>query len=222
MKSITPSPYAISFLTLRKAIGILGMLLPAMLLLGTFTIGKCTHVQDSISHYYYTVMGDVFVGTLCAVALFLIFYKGYDRYDNIATNIAGAFALGAAFFATTNNPDAGCTIRTLPDLPWRTTVHYASAALFFTTLAFISFFLFTKSKGIITRRKKTRNTIYRTCGIVMMVALALIVAFKFSPWMQQLFMGWHLVFWLEWLALIAFGTSWLVKGGAIYPDKIVH
>jgi hypothetical protein len=30
----------------------------------------------------------------------------------------------------------------------------------------------------------------------------------------------HFVFWTETMALIAFGISWLVKGGAIYKDVI--
>jgi hypothetical protein len=31
--------------------------------------------------------------------------------------------------------------------------------------------------------------------------------------------GAHFVFWAEAIALIAFGVSWITKGGTLYPDK---
>lgn len=213
-----PSPYVLSFLTLRKIIGIVGIAMPALLLLGTFTIGNCTQVQYSISHYYYTIMGDLFVGTLFAVAIFLLVYKGYDRYDNIATNIAGIFALIIPLFATSNNPDTYCALRTLPEQTWRVAIHYTAAALFFCTLAYISLFLFTKSKGIKTGRKIIRNRVYMVCGIVMLVVLLMIILVKATPWFDCL-LPYHPVFWFEWLALLAFGTSWLVKGEVMLVDK---
>jgi hypothetical protein len=219
MENKEPSPYIISFLTLRKAIGILGVSLPAVLLLGTFTIGQCQQVQESISHYYFTIMGDVLVGTLCAVGVFLMAYKGYNSSDNIATNIAGVFALIVSLFATSNNPDLVCTVRFLPDQAWRVALHYAAAALLFLTLAFISLFLFTKSKGAKTARKIIRNKVYVACGILMVVALLLIVMVKIFPWFEQATGKYHPVFWLEWVALAAFGTSWLVKGEVILSDK---
>jgi len=215
----TPSHYIISFLTLRKFIGILGISLPVLLMLGTFIFGSCTQVQNSISHYYFTIMGDLYVGTLSAVAMFLISYKGYNKTDDVASSLAGIFALGSAYFATSNNPDIACSMRVLPDQMWREIVHYASSALFFITLAFISLFLFTKSEGGITDRKKIRNVVYRTCGIVMLAALILIVIYKSSSWMQLNMAKYKPVFFLEWLALIAFGTSWLVKGKALLVDK---
>ncbi len=215
-----PSPYVISFLTLRKAIGFMGILLPAVLLLGTFLIGKCWQVQNSISHYYYTIMGDVFVGTLCAVAVFLMAYKGYSRADNVATNLAGFFALLIPFFATNNDPSSLCAIRFLPDAAWRSILHYVSAALFFLTLAYISLFLFTKSEGAKTAQKIIRNRVYVVCGITMIVALLLIFAVKVFTALGQVLALYHPVFWFEWLALAAFGTSWLVKGKVLFTDKV--
>lgn len=42
----------------------------------------------------YTGMRDVFVGALCAIAVFLRSYRGYDRRDHIAGNLACVFAAG--------------------------------------------------------------------------------------------------------------------------------
>jgi len=53
-------------------------------------------IQESISHYYYTGMRNVFVGALCAVALFMFFYCGYDKWDDLAGDMAGIFAIGVA------------------------------------------------------------------------------------------------------------------------------
>jgi hypothetical protein len=209
----------ISYLTLRKWIGILGISMPAILLLGTFTIGHCTHLQDSISHYYYTRMGDVFVGILCAVALFLLSYKGYDSIDSISSKIAGVFALMVAFFATTPNQDIQCTMFELDSNRAREVVHFVSAALFFLTLAFISFFLFTRSQGLKTNRKVTRNMVYRTCGIVIVVSIGLVFVYHSIPFLKNKLACYKPVFWLEWIALIAFGTSWLVKGKLVLEDK---
>lgn len=219
MQTQKPSPYIISFLTIRKAIGFMGILLPAALLLGTFFVANCWQVQKSISHYYYTIMGDVFVGTLCAVAVFLMAYKGYNRADNIATNIAGCFALFIPFFATNNDPFSLCAIRFLPDAAWRSILHYVSAALFFITLACISLFLFTKSEGTKTARKIIRNRVYVVCGITMLIALLFIFAVKVIPVLGQVLDPYKPVFWLEWLALASFGISWLVKGKVILADK---
>ena len=89
-----------SFLALRRAVGWIGILLPLVLVLGTFLITGERAVLKTISLYYHTGMRDVFVGSICAIALFLFFYKGYDRWDNWACNIAGFFALGIALFPT--------------------------------------------------------------------------------------------------------------------------
>lgn len=214
-----PNPLVLSYLTLRRLIGILGIILPALLVTGTCTLGHCHHIQDSISHYYYTMMGDVYVGTLCAVAIFLMSYRGYEKIDDIAATLAGCFALGSALFATSNNPDAECTIRTLPDLPWRIAVHYIASALFLLTLSFISIFLFTKTSGFKSRRKKIRNTIYVVCGIIMFAAILMIFLVKVVPGLNNHLAPFHPVFWFEWLALLAFGTSWLIKGEFLLTDK---
>ena len=209
----------ISYLTLRKSIGVLGISLPAILLIGTITIGHCNHIQDSISHYYFTIMGDVLVGILCSVSIFLISYKGYDIIDNIASNLAGIFALGVAFFPTSSNIDIQCSVLTLGDNIYRVYTHFISASLFFITLAYISLFLFTKSGGHETPEKLMRNNVYKSCGIVILTSIVMIFLVEKLPYLQQNLKTYNQVFWLEWLALSAFGISWLTKGELLLPDK---
>jgi len=89
----------INYLTLRKALGWMGIALPFALMAGSY-IWNDGYFETSISNYYYTVLRDVFVVTLCAVALFLFTYRGYDKKDRRVTNAAGAFGLITAFVST--------------------------------------------------------------------------------------------------------------------------
>jgi hypothetical protein len=215
-----PDQYVLSYLTIRKLIGICGMLLPIALILGSTLGGGCLEIKDSISHYYYTSMGDVLVGLLSATAIFLVTYKGYDN-DNLYTNLAGAFALCIAYLPTSNIEGGVCAIFDLPENPIRENAHLASAALFFLVLAYISFFLFVKSKGEMTPWKKKRNLVYRACGIAMVLMIVLIAAYFWifpESWQASL-KPYKPVFWLEAIALWAFGISWLVKGETILKDK---
>ena len=67
-------PEIISYYTMRRAIGILGITFPLILLAGSSLFGECREVQLSISAYYHTNMRNTFVGFNCAVALFLFAY----------------------------------------------------------------------------------------------------------------------------------------------------
>jgi hypothetical protein len=193
-----------SFKALRKSVGWIGILLPFTLMLGDFLISRGPVPLYSISKYYFSGMRDVMVGALCAISLFLFFYKGYNKWDVWTSNLAGISALCTAFFPTVKEGPLNLSAN----------IHFVTAAIFFVTLAFISLFLFTKGNSNPTPQKKSRNLIYRGCGLVMVASLiALILFFMFFSSNTSKF-----AFWTETLALIAFGISWLVKGGAIYAD----
>lgn len=196
-----------SYLALRKAVGWIGILLPFVLLLGNTLIFGGGPGKPSISLYYHTPMRDVLVGGLCAVALFLFFYSGYDRWDNITANLAGFFALLVAFFPASETGPAGVS-----DF-----IHFLAAGLLLSCLVIFSLFLFTKDDGNPTPRKIIRNRIYIVCGVVMtasLVSLLIYLIFKRSDHMSTPF-----IFWAETVALVTFGVSWLTKGGTLYPDK---
>src|SRR5215211_313347 len=83
-------PRVISYLALRKAIGIIGFLLPFVLVIGTWIFARnFPYIRSSISSYYYSTMGDVLVGGLCAIGVFLISYKGYDSPASRLPFVAG-------------------------------------------------------------------------------------------------------------------------------------
>jgi hypothetical protein len=210
----------LSYLQIRKAVGVLGIILPIVIYLGTFIFSKCRILEASISDYYYTIMGSVLVGILCGVALFLYSYKGFNNWDRISSNLACVCALGVAFFPTNITPDvANCKIFSRPDDVIRNSIHYGSAALFFVTLACMSLFLFTRTdKSRITKQKRKRNAVYRTCGIVMVAAILIIASLKITA-IHDILGPYKPVFWLESIALWAFGISWLVKGEVLLADN---
>jgi hypothetical protein len=215
--------FELSYLGIRRAVGILGLALPIAVSLGTAIFSAFPHLKDSISDYYYTIMGNVFTGTLCGVALFLFSYNGFDRWDRISSNLAAVFALGVAFFPM--NVDRACKACTLGNIisrdvqPWRDYVHFTSASLLFFTLACMSLFLFTKTQPgkRPTHKKQQRNIIYRVCGIVMLAAMVLAFGYQ-KGWITKVLPLPHSTFFMETVMLWSFGFSWLVKGETLLKD----
>jgi hypothetical protein len=197
----------VSHLTLRRAVGAMGILLPPIMVIGCWFSGCTDPVQQSISAYYGTDMRDIFVGILFVTGWFLFAYRGYDRRDNLAGDLACVFALGVALFPVTDPPGP---IRTL---------HHVFASALFLTLTYFSLFLFTKTKPgrPLTRGKILRNRVYIGCGVIMLACLVMVPVycqfFDHLPIAQL-----KPVFWLEALALWAFGVSWAVKGETILRD----
>jgi hypothetical protein len=202
----------ISYLALRRAVGIIGSSLPFVLVVGTWLLDGWG-IQSSISAYYYTGMRDVFVGSLCATGVFLLSYRGYDQADDTAGNLACVFAVGLALLPT--SPATGATTA-------QTVVGYAHlmfASAYFLTLAYFSLVLFRKTNpsGRMTERKVQRNIVYTACGYTILVCVGLIVV-NASLFSHAAFQRADPVFWLESAAVLAFGISWLTKGEAILAD----
>lgn len=195
----------VSYLTLRRVVGILGIALPVILAIWGFFLLRSFEFLPSISDYYSLRTRDAFVGILFTIAWFLFTYRGYDRKDNIAGNLACLFALGVALF-----PNTGSGLDQI--------IHIASAFALFLMLSYFSMFLFTKSGDIQTPQKKIRNRIYKACGMVILICIALIgLYFWFLA--DTSIARLKPVFWLETFALWSFGLSWFIKGETLLTDK---
>jgi len=207
------NPLVLSYLAMRKAVGIVGFALPIVLAVGKILL-QGPGIQDSISSYHYTDMRSVFEGSLSAIGVFLLSTTGYDRQDEIAGRLASAFAFGVALFPTT--PGAGATAQD----KIIGGVHLSFAALLYLTLAYFSIALFTKTgpENRPTPRKLQRNVIYRVFGYTIVACLLLILIVKLlsaNALLQRL----RPVFWLESIATMSFGVSWLTKGETILKDQ---
>ncbi|TSC74875.1 MAG: hypothetical protein G01um101430_692 [Parcubacteria group bacterium Gr01-1014_30] len=208
------SSLVLSFLDLRKAIGVIGLALPFVLALGKIIL-EGGGLQSSISSYYYTIMRDVFVGSLVAIGVFMTSYRGYERIDAVAGKLAAAFAIGAALFPTFPPTQANATQTLIAVL------HGIFAALLFLSLAFFSLALFRKTNPskTPTPQKRKRNFVYTVCGIGIVICVVFAVFLNLLPKDSFIFRL-NPIFWLEAFAIVFFGISWFVKGEAILKDEV--
>jgi hypothetical protein len=210
---------------MRKLIGILGMLLPVILYLFLLIDAGKTNPLDSISHYYMTRACSVFVIVVSLLAIFLLIYKGKELPDFLLSAGAGLFALCLIIFPTNdilNEKDIAVAVTNLNDSAFRSSFHYISAGIFLLCLAAMSIFIFTisdKTPEKRTPRKRMRNRLYRTCGIIMILAILVILANFIGIIPDKPFQEYDLTFWMETIAIESFGLSWLVKGEMFLKDK---
>lgn len=206
----------ISYLTLRKIIGIVALVIP-ILLVAAGMFGGVTETQPSISQYYWTTAGDLLTGSLFVFGLFLLAYKGYDKTDRVLTLIAGIAILLVAFFPCEGTTEADYIFMFLS--PTATgIIHYASAVVTFSAMGLMSILQFTRSGGELTDKKKKRNRIYRTCGYGIFASILIMALIRLIPGAFEATNPAMLFYWVESSVLWFFGTSWLVKGEAVLKD----
>lgn len=198
------------YLRIRNLCGLLGILLPWLALFSA----SIAHPHPSsewwwsISATYY--QSPALVGVLVPACLVLISYIGYNAWDNWITALSGIFGLCIVLFPCNVSWIENGTLVGFFQVPIQIShiIHTISASLFFTLIACNSIFLFTKSGGNMTDRKRIRNIIYRVCGIGMLVmelAFVIIILCGAPAY-------WVMI--LEIILLHLFGISWLVKGEA--------
>jgi hypothetical protein len=205
-----------SYLLLRVLIGAIAVLLPFVLVLVNWGTGH--GFQPSMSGYYYTVMRDTFVGSLCAIGVFLVSYDGYDLADRLITDAAGLCTISIAFFPITpgNQPTARQVL--IGDL------HLTFACAAFVLLSVMAF-RFAKREPTppgLTWRERVKYafgftgpggsaaawelSVYRASGAAILLCVAL--AYPLSTVKYSLLV-------LETIMLVSFGLSWFVKGRKI-------
>ncbi|WP_434219614.1 hypothetical protein [Amycolatopsis nalaikhensis] len=152
MTTATTSPQTTlvhSYLFLRRAIGLIGLALPFVLILGKQLL-QGGDLIGSLSGYYYTDLRNVFVGAMCAAGVFLLAYYGHDYVDNVASSVAGLGAIGLALFPATPDHDVSAWDRTSGVL------HLTFAAVFFLMLAYFCLRLFPTTAS--SRRASASST----------------------------------------------------------------
>jgi hypothetical protein len=208
-------PLVRSYLFLRKGIGIIGVALPFVLIIGAIIFDHHLELLGSMSAYYYSVMGNVFVGSLWAIGIFLICYQ-YDHLDDLVSTVAGVCVIGLSLFPTTPNCPPS-NMKCLTELQIRIGMaHFLFATGFLVALAFMAFFLFTREKleKASDRKRKRRKIIFRGCGIVMFACIVVAAIVLFVPylsddrWQHQ----YHPILIIEIVSTLAFGVAWFVKG----------
>lgn len=203
----------VSYVTIRRAVGVSGFALPIALLLGGWMAD--VPIQDNMSSYYHTPLRDIFVGTLCAIGVFLFCYRGYDWIENWTANVGGAAALGVALFPLDSGSDPLIQKSLIGYL------HTLSGGVFFLTLAMYSLYHFPRDSRLESETHlRERSFVFRTSGIVILACSVMMTGYLFLPqgaWKQQL-NQYNGLFWLEWIAVWSFASAWLAKGRTIFAE----
>lgn len=213
----------LSYLALRRWLGILGLSLPVLIwVVNGFAL------KSSISHFYYSPSSVIFTGFMITFGIFLIFYPGRIDHDvkisdNWITTIGGAGAILTALIPTAfcseyDEPikittelsgfcgGTGMTIHYVHNNSTLGTIHLICAAVFLILMGFMSFWRFTK--GNTTPKMKK---FYRFCALMVWTPLVILaIEFSFGFYWTK-----YDVFIMECVALSFFGLAWLVKGKAL-------
>jgi hypothetical protein len=206
--------YVRSYLIMRVVVGALGVLLPLLLvLIGRWLDGE-PWFRDSLSAYYYSGVRELFVGVLSAIGVFLFTYKVTDHsLDNTLTFVAAAAVVLVVLFPTGPSSHVAEPTPLQEELGVSRvqTIHFAAALLFIVSLAVISFFYGVREGRRPAREGKRPPVFWRwyhwVCALFILGALAGVGLDMLTEWgpSESVLIG-------EWVAVWAFGASWLMKG----------
>ncbi|MFY0688197.1 MAG: hypothetical protein JXQ90_13580 [Cyclobacteriaceae bacterium] len=190
---------------LRAGTGIIAIILPLM-------VQWLSTVKNlsSVSMSYWTDSGDIFVGSLTAIAFFLAAYNGTSEIkkdmEYWVSKCAGLFALLVALIPT------HCTLLACGTVPqWVMTitlnnprfVHNAAAILLFVCL-FLLIRVFAKRAK--AKGRENRSLIYNSISLGMLIGMpAIAIIGKLTDWQEW-------IYWLEVVGLMLFGLGWLIAG----------
>jgi len=184
-----------------------------MLIAWNWIAGDKTIVPTSMSGSYYTSARNLFVGSLCALGVFLILYQ-HTVLQNLCTWCAGAFALLVAFAPTAPAPPA-----TEPQ--WVNYLHHAAAGALILTLGVFCFVLergdaagavgFDPDEPARYSAQPLvpgwRKILYFICGAL--VLLSGFFALYTGIWPTSWSTGWSSLYLFEAVAVFAFGIAWI-------------
>jgi hypothetical protein len=204
---------------LRLSVGAIGTSLPLTLIIWNAIKGSGAVVPASMSGTYYTSARNLFVGSLCALGVFLFGYRHTTR-QNICTSFAGVCAVLVAFSPT-------APAKPLTEPGWVNYLHHAAAIALIGTLGLFCWVIFfathpervqhgdsPESEGLrdwlagirATLRQSARCRIYFAAGLL--VFLAGLLAVYTGVWPTGWSTGWPSLYLFEGIAVFSFGVAW--------------
>jgi hypothetical protein len=201
---VRSSDLVISHLLLRKLVGLIGVLLPFVLLSGSWASSN-TSLPGSVSGYYYTDMRSFLVAGLCALGVLLIAFRGYDTADGVLTDIAGFCVILVALCPTKPPVGPRHHLTSLQNVLGDLHVVFAAAA-------FIAL-------GVMARRfagtQWPEVVIHHACAG--MIFSCVLLACLWSLLSGRVHANVPLLFAIEVLAMCASGVSWFISGRESRP-----
>jgi hypothetical protein len=198
---------------LRFGIGSIGILLPPALPIGNWIFVQAGHhteiLPSSMSSSYYTATRNIFVGSLCALGVFLIGYR-FNKRDDVWSTVAGVFAIGVATFPTA--PKVPTTYQSVVGY-----FHLSFAAILLGSLAM---FCISSFRDPTDDGRRTANRAYLVSGVSIIAFLVIAVAAGATHWGDN----WRLtpLYACEALSVWAFGAAWIaaaVELGMPWPSS---
>lgn len=159
----------------------------------------------SISASYFTEARDEFVGMLFVVGGMMLAYNGHTSREAWAAKIAAVCALLIALFPTA---------KACGDPSGTSTIHGVAAILLFLILAWFCFVPFRKNTKGRGGKKGRRAKLYFACGVIMLAAMTAGLIGKLIMTCEQVD-AIDLIYWVEAVALGAFGVAWITAGKII-------
>jgi hypothetical protein len=161
----------------------------------------------------------IFVGSLFAIAAFMLAYNGYSKPEMWLSKIAGVAAAGVAMFPCNckgrtsslgGSVNSAVCARDEALIPY---VHFTSAAIMFTILVVFCWFFYNRAhekrdRGSVEAGR--RMLIYQLCGVTIVVAMVAMGADALAGSVIP-----RMVWYGETAALIAFGASWLTAARVV-------
>lgn len=201
---------SVTYTIIRNGIGVLALGFPFVLMAG----GGLDQIQTSLSAYYHFSpsqpaqygagkMRDVFVGMLCTIGAFLLFYRGYSVREDIALNVAGIAAILIALFPM-DWPAQGA-----PTMVAK--VHSTCAVLFFVMIGYVCVFRAKDTLCILhdPQSCRTFRRIYLAIGVLMLATPA---AIMFVDHIRPNAHNGFTTLMLEVAGDLVFASFWLIKG----------
>ena len=194
-----PAEYVVeTYFVLRMVIAGGALALPIALLVWSAADPELA-MMDSISAFYYTPARGLFGGTVVAIGVALVAYRGYTRGENALLNAAGGLAIVVALVPTEDPA--------LPGLNPVNVVHAVAAVAFFVLAALSIVFYGHETISSLTDhgRQRRYRLAYRVLTILLVVLplLGLLIAWLLDSTAA--------LFAVETAALYAFAAFWLVK-----------
>lgn len=198
----------LSYLTQRKVIGWLGILLPVL------CVSSCLFIENRPEEWWYSLsatyhLSPVLTMMLSCTAIFLMTYQGYDKSDRQINFVSGLLALGVVFFPCNTvwlDPEEPIGLFQLTPSTSQI-VHNISAGLLFFSFSLNILMQFTKGNGV------TRTLVFKICGWGMVVCLVFFLLSEVFGFLPGYF---TMIF--ESILLLLFGVAWLVKGKTFNID----
>jgi len=215
--------YAESFLQVRRAVGVVGIVLPFVFIIGEwFFLSGSVHVRGSLSAYYHTSMRDEFVAGLSVTGFLLATFmaRKLSSWGFWLSLVAGLTLLGVAFVPTERlglsagaprcgsvpTPEGCSAVQQLLGEKAAAGIHFSFAATFILCLAAIAF-MFAREE--FDRSRQGMKWFQRGCGIAIVVLVVLAAVGEAAGARLWEFTPLYLA---EVGSVWVFGASWFLEG----------